>query len=202
MNERPRIDLYSDTQTRPSQGMREAIASAEVGDEQRNEDPTVRELCSMTAELLGKDAALFLPSGTMCNEIAYRTHTRPGEEIILHETSHALHFEGGAPAALSGVMLRPLPGDRGMFTADQVRAAVRGRQPPFSALAPGVGREHHQSGWRGGVERGGNSRSRRGCSRVRTLHPHGRRTPDERRGRVGRRGPRSSQRGTTPYGST
>ena len=131
MSERPRIDLYSDTQTRPSQGMREAIASAEVGDEQRNEDPTVRELCSMTAELLSKDAALFLPSGTMCNEIAYRTHTRPGEEIILHETSHALHFEGGAPAALSGVMLRPLPGDRGMFTADQVRAAVRADSPHF-----------------------------------------------------------------------
>ena len=125
MSKRPRIDLYSDTQTRPSKAMREAIANAEVGDEQRDEDPTVRELCSMTADLLGKDAALFLPSGTMCNEIAYRTHTRPGEEIILHKTSHALHFEGGAPAALSGVMLRPLPGDRGMFTADQVRAAVR-----------------------------------------------------------------------------
>ena len=65
----------------------------------------------------------------MQREIAYRTHTQPGEEIILHETSHALHFEGGAPAALSGVMLRPLPGDRGMFTADQVRAAVRGSSP-------------------------------------------------------------------------
>ena len=131
MNERPRIDLYSDTQTRPSRAMREAMANAEVGDEQRNEDPTVRELCAMVAELLGKDAALFLPSGTMCNEIAYRTHTRPGDEIILHETSHAMHFEGGAPAALSGVMLRTLPGERGMFSADQVRAAVRGGGPHF-----------------------------------------------------------------------
>ena len=131
MSERPRIDLYSDTQTRPSRAMRDAMANAEVGDEQRNEDPTVRELCSMVAELLGKDAALFLPSGTMCNEIAYRTHTRHGDEIILHETSHALHFEGGAPAALSGVMLRTLPGERGMFTADQVRAAVRGNSPHF-----------------------------------------------------------------------
>ena len=131
MSERPRIDLYSDTQTRPSRAMREAMANAEVGDEQRNEDPTVRELCSMVAELLGKDAALFLPSGTMCNEIAYRTHTRPGDEIILHETSHAMHFEGGAPAALSGVMLRTLPGERGMFTADQVRATVRGNGPHF-----------------------------------------------------------------------
>ena len=126
MSERPRIDLYSDTQTRPSRAMREAMANAEVGDEQRNEDPTVRELCSMVAELLGKDAALFLPSGTMCNEIAYRTHTQPGDEIILHESSHALHFEVGAPAALSGVMLRTLPGERGMFTADEVRGAIRG----------------------------------------------------------------------------
>ena len=146
MSQRPRIDLYSDTQTRPSRAMREAMANAEVGDEQRNEDPTVRELCSMVAELLGKDAALFLPSGTMCNEIAYRTHTQPGDEIILHETSHALHFEGGAPGALSGVMLRPLPGERGMFTADQVRgrsaatgrtssarAWSRSRTPPISA---------------------------------------------------------------------
>ena len=131
MNERPRIDLYSDTQTRPSRAMRDAMANAEVGDEQRNEDPTVRELCSMVAELLGKEAALFLPSGTMCNEIAYRTHTQPGDEIILHETGHALHFEGGAPAALSGVMLRTLPGARGMFTAAQVRAAVRGNSPHF-----------------------------------------------------------------------
>ena len=131
MSERPRIDLYSDTQTRPSRAMREAMANAEVGDEQRNEDPTVRELCSMVAELLGKDAALFLPSGTMCNEIAYRTHTQPGDEIILHESSHSLHFEGGAPAALSGVMLRTLPGERGMFTADQVRGAVRGDGPHF-----------------------------------------------------------------------
>ena len=85
MSERPRIDLYSDTQTRPSRAMREAMANAEVGDEQRNEDPTVRELCTMVAELLGMDAALFLPSGTMCNEIAYRTHTQPGDEIIVHE---------------------------------------------------------------------------------------------------------------------
>ena len=131
MSERPKIDLYSDTQTRPSREMREAMANAEVGDEQRNEDPTVRELCSMVAELLGKDAALFLPSGTMCNEIAYRTHTQPGNEIILHETSHAMHFEGGAPAALSGVMLRTLPGERGMFDADQVRAAIRGDGPHF-----------------------------------------------------------------------
>ena len=121
------VDLYSDTQTRPSPAMRSAMANAEVGDEQRDEDPTVTELCRTVADLLDKDAALFLPSGTMCNEIAYRTHTQPGDEIILHEWSHALHFETGAPAALSGVMLRTLSGPRGMFDADQVRGAIRGR---------------------------------------------------------------------------
>ena len=125
MTERPRIDLFSDTQTRPSRPMREAMANAEVGDEQLNEDPTVRELCAMVADLLGKEAALFLPSGTMCNEVAYRAHTRPGDEIILHETSHAVHYEAGGPAALAGVMLRTLPGERGTFSADQVRAALR-----------------------------------------------------------------------------
>ena len=129
MNERPRIDLYSDTQTRPSRAMREAMANAEVGDEQMNEDPTVRDLCARVADLLGKEAALFLPSGTMCNEVAYRTHTTPGDEIILHETSHAVHYEAGGPAALAGVTLRTLGGERGMFTAGQVRAALRDGAP-------------------------------------------------------------------------
>ena len=119
------VDLYSDTQTRPSPAMRAAMAGAEVGDEQRDEDPTVLELCHMVADLLGKEAALFLPSGTMCNEIAYRTHTSPGDEIILHAWSHAMHFETGAPAALSGVMLRTVDGARGMFGAEQVRGAIR-----------------------------------------------------------------------------
>ena len=105
---RPRIDLYSDTQTRPSPAMRQAIAGAEVGDEQRGEDPTVNRLQDMVADLLGKPRALFLPSGTMCNEIAYRVWARPGEEIILDKTAHALHFETGGPAALSGLMTRPL----------------------------------------------------------------------------------------------
>ena len=125
----PRIDLFSDTQTRPSRAMREAMANARVGDEQLDEDPTVLELCARVADLLGKEAALFLPSGTMCNEVAYRAHTRPGDEIILHETSHAVHYEAGGPAALSGVMLRTLGGARGMFTAEQVRTALRARAP-------------------------------------------------------------------------
>ena len=126
---RARVDLYSDTQTRPSRAMREAMANAEVGDEQLNEDPTVLDLCARVAELLGKEAALFLPSGTMCNAVAYRAHTRPGDEIILHETSHPVHYEAGGPAALAGVSLRTLGGERGMFTADQVRAALRSGAP-------------------------------------------------------------------------
>ncbi|MCY4344442.1 MAG: aminotransferase class I/II-fold pyridoxal phosphate-dependent enzyme [Gammaproteobacteria bacterium] len=129
MTEGPRIDLFSDTQTRPSRPMREAMASAEVGDEQLGEDPSVRTLCAMVADLLGKEDALFLPSGTMCNEVAYRAHTQPGDEIILHETSHAVHYEVGGPAALSGVALRTLPGERGIFTAAQVRSAVRDGAP-------------------------------------------------------------------------
>src|SRR6266516_4914197 len=103
------INLYSDTQTRPTAGMRAAIAAAEVGDEQRGLDPTTRELQERVAELLGHEAALFLPSGTMCNEIALRLHVRPGgDEVILDRTAHPLLFESGGPASLSGAMLNPL----------------------------------------------------------------------------------------------
>jgi threonine aldolase len=133
----PHIDLYSDTQTRPSPAMRRAIAAAEVGDEQNGEDPTVNRLQEMVADLLGKEGALFLPSGTMCNEIAYRVWGRPGEEIILDKTAHALHYETGGPAALSGLMTRPLEGRRGVFDAAMVEAAVRprdSRHAPRSAL--------------------------------------------------------------------
>ena len=130
------VDLYSDTVSRPTAAMRQAIAEAEVGNEQAGEDPTVNRLCTMAAALLGKDQALFLPSGTMCNEIAYRVHCQPGDEIILDKSGHALHYETGGPAALSGVMTRPLDGVRGVFTADQVRAALRSpaRHHPRSTL--------------------------------------------------------------------
>ena len=121
----PRIDLYSDTQSKPSPAMRKAMASADVGDEQRNEDPTVCQLQGMVSEFLNKEAALFLPSGTMGNAIAYRVWTEPGQEVILDKTSHVLHSEAGGAAALSGVMMRPLEGVRGVFTEDQVLAAVR-----------------------------------------------------------------------------
>jgi threonine aldolase len=120
------INLYSDTQTRPTAAMREAMAAAEVGDEQSFADPTVNALCSRVAELLGMEAAVFLPSGTMCNAIAFRLHIGPGgDEAYLHRRSHPVIAEAGGPAALSGAVLCPLDGERGMFTADALRDALR-----------------------------------------------------------------------------
>jgi threonine aldolase len=101
------------------------MAEAEVGDEQLREDPTVNRLQDAVAELLGKEAALFLPSGTMCNQVAFAVHCRPGDEILLHEQAHPLLYEAGGPAAMVGALLRPLPGPRGRYTAEQVRVAVR-----------------------------------------------------------------------------
>ncbi len=133
------INLYSDTQTRPSDGMRAAIAVADVGDEQRRRDPTTIALEERVAELLGHEAAVFLPSGTMCNEIALRLHIRPGgDELIVDRTAHPVNSEAGGPAALAGAMVRTLEGDGGIFTADQLRAAARSagsRYTPRSRLA-------------------------------------------------------------------
>ena len=122
-----RINLYSDTQTRPTPAMKDAMMRAEVGDEQHGDDPTVHALCDRMAALMGKEAAVFLPSGTMCNVVAILTHCRSGDEVLAHETSHILHSEGGAHAAFTGVQILPLRGARGMFTAEDVRAAVRPR---------------------------------------------------------------------------
>jgi threonine aldolase len=123
------IDLASDTKTRPTAAMRAAMAAAEVGDERANEDPTVNRLVVRCAEMLGKEAAVFLPSGTMANEIALAVHCRPGEEVLCDATSHSIGFEGGGPAALAGVMIRPLAGKRGIFDADQLRAAIHPDAP-------------------------------------------------------------------------
>ncbi len=119
------IDLFSDTVTRPTPEMRRFMCEAEVGDEQKFEDPTVNLLQEMVAELLGKESALFLPSGTMCNEISIRVHCRPGDEMIAHRTAHPIHYEGGGPAALAGVNVLPLDGPRGQFDAAAVEAAIR-----------------------------------------------------------------------------
>jgi threonine aldolase len=120
------INLYSDTQTRPTPEMRRAMATAEVGDEQGFADPTVNALCARVADLLGFEAAVYLPSGTMCNAIAFRLHVRPGgDEVYLHRMSHPLVAEAGGPAALSGAVLSPLDGSRGMFTAAELEAVLR-----------------------------------------------------------------------------
>ena len=120
-----KIDLFSDTMTKPTAEMRRFMCNADVGDEQKGEDPTVNLLQEMVAELLGKQAALFLPSGTMCNQIAFLIHCRPGDEILLDRTAHPLNSEGGGPAALARAMVMPLPGTRGVFSTDQVKAAIR-----------------------------------------------------------------------------
>jgi threonine aldolase len=119
------VDLYSDTQTRPTAAMRRYLCEAEVGDEQRGEDPSVNRLQAMVATLLGKEEALFLPSGTMCNQIAIRLHCQPGDELLLDATAHPLNAEAGGPAALSGAIVTGLPGTRGIFTAEDVHNAVR-----------------------------------------------------------------------------
>ena len=130
------VNLYSDTQTRPTPGMREAIAAAAVGDEQRRDDPTVRALEDRVAALLGHEAAVFLPSGTMCNEIAIRLHIRPGgDEILLGRETHPLRFEGGAPSALSGAVMTVVDGEAGMFTPDALDAAIRAH-PAGDRYAP------------------------------------------------------------------
>jgi threonine aldolase len=130
------VDLYSDTLTRPTREMRRFMCDAEVGDEQKFEDPTVNLLQEMVADLLGKEAALFLPSGTMCNEIALRVHCRHGDEMLAHRTAHPIHFEGGGPAALAGVNVSALDGPRGQYDADAVTAAIRpeSRYMPRSRL--------------------------------------------------------------------
>ena len=130
------VDLSSDTVTRPTPEMRRFMCEAEVGDEQKLEDPTVNLLQEMVADLLGKEAALFLPSGTMCNEIALRVHCRPGDEMLAHRTAHPIHFEGGGPAALAGVNVSALDGARGQYDVAELAAAIRpeNRYMPRSRL--------------------------------------------------------------------
>jgi threonine aldolase len=132
-----RVNLYSDTQTKPSAGMKDAMMRAEVGDEQHGDDPTVHELCDRMAALLGKEEADFLPSGTMCNQIAILTHCRAGDEIIAHESAHIIFSEGGGPAALTRATVLGLPGPRGMFDVPTLRAAFREKRrnsPPQTLL--------------------------------------------------------------------
>ncbi len=119
------IDLRSDTVTRPTAGMRAAMATAELGDDVFGEDPTVRRLEERIAELLGKEAALFVPSGTMSNQICIKVHTQPGDELICDVNSHIYNYEAGGPAVLSGVMCRTIEGDRGIFDVQHLEGLVR-----------------------------------------------------------------------------
>lgn len=129
--ETPRIDLRSDTLTLPTPPMRLAMANAEVGDDVYGEDPTVNRLEARTAEILGKEAALFMPSGTMANQVAVRSHTEPGDEILLDANAHIYYFEAGAPAAIAGVLCRCLPGRRGIFSTEDILAVLRPPDPHF-----------------------------------------------------------------------
>ncbi|MEM9762784.1 MAG: GntG family PLP-dependent aldolase [Pseudomonadota bacterium] len=118
------IDFYSDTKTRPSRAMRATVMDVPVGDEQKGEDPTTTALEERVAALLGKEAALFLPSGTMCNEIALRVWLRPGDALIGDRACHIITSEGGGPAALAGAMVHPIDTEDGIFDAESARAAI------------------------------------------------------------------------------
>lgn len=132
-----KIDLRSDTVTRPSEAMRKAIASAEVGDDVYGEDPTVNRLQERAADCMGKEAALFVPSGTMANQSAIAAHTRPGDVVLAGRGAHILRFEAGAAAAVSGIQIETL-GVSGLFTASEVSSAVAADDvhlPPTTLLA-------------------------------------------------------------------
>jgi threonine aldolase len=123
------IDLRSDTVTKPTEAMRQAMARADVGDDVYGEDPTVNRLQDMVATMFGKKAALFVPSGTMANQLAIRLHTQPGQEVIVESKSHIVRYEQGAAGALAGVQLHWIAGVRGLISAEQVEAAVRPKEP-------------------------------------------------------------------------
>ena len=118
------IDLFSDTHTLPTDGMRAAMAAAEVGDEQLGEDPTTRRLEERVAALLGKEGALFLPSGSMCNKVAVAAFTRPGDAVVCDSRAHVMRAEGGGSAALSGIFFEPLVTEKGHFTPEQLDAVL------------------------------------------------------------------------------
>ena len=140
------VDLRSDTVTRPTAAMRQAMVEAEVGDDVLGDDPTVIRLQERVAELMGKEAAIFVPSGSMANQTAIKAQTQPGDEIIAHQDSHIYHYEAGAPAGLSGCSLRLLPGEHGLFTAAAARTAVRPGDSHFPRSALIVVENTHNRG--------------------------------------------------------
>ncbi len=175
-----RINLLSDTQTRPTPAMREAMARAEVGDEQIGDDPTVNLLCERVADLLGKEAAVFMPSGTMCNVAATLVHCRPGDEILAHETAHIIAREGGAHAALGGFQITPLPGADGKFSPETFRERAASAQPLPAAADRRQRRADRQYRRRHDLEEGRARRGRGDRQGQRPRHPYGRRAAAER----------------------
>lgn len=132
------IPLTSDTETQPTPAMREAMARAEVGDEQRGEDPTVNQLQDRVAELLGKEAALWFPGGTMCNLVAVKVHTRPADAIVVESLAHIVRAESGGPAFMSGVQVEPIETARGIFSPDDLRRALTRLQTAAPPYGPAV----------------------------------------------------------------
>ena len=128
------IDLRSDTVTKPTPAMRKAMAEAEVGDDVYGEDPTINLLQERAAEIFGKEAALFVPTGSMGNQIAVKLHTNPGEEVIIEERGHIFNYEMGTPAVVSGVMIRSVraANDNGMLTWAEIESAVHINQPYYA----------------------------------------------------------------------
>src|SRR5262250_1893548 len=142
------VDLRSDTLTKPTPAMRRAMAEAEVGDDVYLEDPTVNRLQERAAEILEKEAALFVPSGTMGNQICVKLHTRSGTEVVVEQRSHIFNYEMGAAAAVSGVTLRPIAGDNGLLNWDSISGAIHHNSPyyvtPTSLIA--VENSHNMAG--------------------------------------------------------
>ncbi len=140
------IDLRSDTVTTPTPEMRQVMAHADVGDDVFGDDPTVNRLQEKVAKIMGKEAAIYVPSGSMANQTSIRAQTQPGDEIITHPESHIYHYEGGAPAGLSGCSLRFVPGKHGRFNAQGVRDAIRSTDSHFPQTALIVIENTHNRG--------------------------------------------------------
>ena len=177
------VPLISDTESKPTAAMRKAIARAEVGDEQRGEDPTVNTLQQRDAELLGKEAALWFPGGTMCNFVAIKVHTKPGDAIVADGMAHIIRAESAGVAVSSGVVIESIATDRGVFSAAQLREAVaRLRTAPRHTAtgAPRMRRTDAQLRRGRCVVRGRTPCGGRCVRRFGHRSPHGRRSPAQR----------------------
>ena len=178
--------------------MRRAMMEAEVGDDVYGEDPTVNRLERRAAEIAGKEAALFVPTGTMGNTIAVKLHTEHGQEVICDSRAHVLDYELAMVAWFSGCVVRAIPTEDGILSWDEVRAAHPAAGPALGAHRPDRNREHPQHGRRHGLSAGGHSRDLRRRARARPEGPHGWRARLQRGRRAGRAGARD--RGAGGYG--